>query len=101
MKEKKNNTDIKNGVKEHPELVFSQTKTHYKSIRFTTHSTTNGVENIPLKYNIDPDDKTRKSYAVPYKQPRPRNEYQAADKNYRVHKDDLPTINKLKNKKSR
>ena len=60
-----------------------------------------GVENIPLKYNIDPDDKTRKSYAVPYKQPRPRNEYQAADKNYRVHKDDLPTINKLKNKKSR
>ena len=101
MKEKKNNFDIKAGVKEHPELVFGQSKTHYKSIRFTTHPTTNGVSNVPLKHNIDPTDKTRKSYAVPYKQPRPRKEYQPSDKNYRIHKDDLSTINKLKNKKSR
>ena len=101
MKEKKNNANIKHDVKEHPELVFSQSKTHYKSIRFTTQSTTNGVDNVPLKYNIDPNDITRKSYAVPYKQPRPRKEYQPVDKKYRIHSEDMATINQLKHKKSR
>ena len=101
MKEKKNNDNIVHNVKEHPELVFSQSKTHYKSIRFTTHPTTNGVENVPLKHNIDPNDTTRISYAVPYKQPRPKKEYQSADKKYRVHSEDLSTINQLKHKKSR
>ena len=99
MKEKKNNPEMKQKPKEHIALIFEQSRTHYKGIHFTSHSTTNGANNVLLLHNIDPDEEVRPSYAVPYKAPRPRTEYQPPDKKYRIHKDDKATINSLKRRK--
>ena len=99
MKEKKSTPGMKKNPEEHPALIFGQSKTHYKAIHFTSHPTTHGEKNVELEYNVDPTENKRRSYAVPYKQPRPRKEYQAPDKEYRIHKKDLPKINALKHKK--
>ena len=97
VKEHKPNVKDK---KEHPGYAFEQSKTHYKVIMFTHHPTTNGKDNVPLKHNIDPEEKDRKSYAIPYKNPRPREEFKSPDKKYRIHSEDRGTINSLKyNKK--
>jgi hypothetical protein len=98
MKEKKSNPEMKK-LEEHPALIFEQSRTHYKGIHFISHSTTKGEKNVPLLHNVDPDEKNRRSYAVPYKEPRPKKEYQIPDKNYRIHKDDKATINSLKRRK--
>ena len=100
MKEKKNNPNMKKeDPEEHPALIFEQSKTHYKAIHFTSHRTTKGIENVKLKYNIDPDERKRSTYAVPYKEPQSQWKYQKPDKNYRIHKEDLPIIKKMKNRK--
>lgn len=104
MKENKINPNMKKeDPEEHPAWIFSQSRTHYKGVHFTSSATTNGKENIPLKYNIDPDEKERKSYGIPYRGPRPKSEYKAPDKMYRIHKEDKATVNSLKkeNKKRR
>ena len=86
---------------EHPTWIFGQSRTHYKGIRFTSNETTHGKKNVPLKHNIDPDVKDKRSYAVPYDSPHPKKEYQPPDKAYRIHKEDRATVNSLKNKKRR
>lgn len=101
MKEKKNNPDMKRKKLEHPVWVFEQSRTHYKAIHFTSSKTTRGEENVPLKHNVDPDEKRRKTYAVPFREPRPKSEYQLPDKKYRIHKDDKATVNSLRYKKRR
>ena len=98
MKERKENENMKKKPEEHPAWIFGQSKTHYKAIHFTSHPTTHGEKNVKLKYNVDPDEKDRSSYAVPYKAPRPKKEYQFPDKNYRIHKEDKKTVNSLKNR---
>lgn len=58
MKEKKTNPNMKKeDPEEHPTLIFSQSKTHYKGVRFTSHPTTHGKNNEPLLHNIDPNKK--------------------------------------------
>ena len=99
MKEKKNTAGMKRVPEEHPALIFEQSRTHYKGIHFTSHSTTKGQSNIPLRHNIDPNEKERRTYAVPYKEPRPKSEYQPPDKKYRIHREDKATVNALKRRK--
>ena len=102
MKELKDNPSMKKKFpEEHPAWIFSQSKTHYKAIHFTSHSTTHGEKNVKLKHNIDPREKTRPSYAVPYKEPRPKKDYQFSNIKYRIHKEDKAIVNSLKNKKRR
>lgn len=101
VKEKKCNADMKKIPEEHPAYVFEQSKTHYKAIHFTSHPTTHGNENVRLKHNIDPKEEQKATYAVPYSEPRSKKEYQPPDKKYRIHRDDVGTINKLKHKKCR
>lgn len=101
MKEKKNTPGMKKKKLEHPVWVFEQSRTHVKAIHFTSSKTTHGEANVPLKYNVDPDEKQRKSYAIPFREPRPNTEYQPPDKKYRIHKDDKATVNALRHKKRR
>ena len=102
MKERKNNPNmVRDDPDEHPAWIFGQSRTHYKGIHFTSHATTHGKKNVELKHNIDPDENERRSYAVPYREPRPKSEYQPPDKPYRIHKEDKATVNALKNKKRR
>ena len=98
MKERKNNPNMrKENPEEHPAWIFGQSRTHYKGIHFTSSATTHGQKNVELKHNIDPNEKVLKTYAVPYREPRPRSEYQPPDKKYRIHKEDKATVNGLKN----
>ena len=104
MKEKKTNPNMKKqDPEEHPAWIFEQSRTHYKGIHFTSHPTTRGEPNVELKHNIDPNERVKKSFAVPYRAPRPKKDYQLPDKEYRIHKDDKAKVNALKypNKKGR
>ena len=95
VKEDKSKSNYKNDPKEHPGYVFEQSKTHYKTITFTHHPTTNGISNRKLKHNIDPSD-AGDCYGVRYTAPRPKSDFKPADKPYRIHKDDFPIIKELK-----
>ena len=97
MKEKKDNPNMKKkDPDEHPTWIFSQSRTHYKGIRFTSHPNTHGKPNTELRHNVDPNEMVKKSYGVPYDSPKPKREYQPPDKPYRIHKDDKATVNSLK-----
>lgn len=98
MKENKENENMKKEPEEHPAWVFGQSKTHYKAIHFTKHPSTNGKKNVLLKHNVDPDEHSFSSYAVPFREPRPKKEYKPPDKAYRIHKEDKATVNSLKNR---
>ncbi|MBQ7906802.1 MAG: hypothetical protein IJ309_02380 [Clostridia bacterium] len=93
--EKKNKNKFGGLEPEHPVLVFRQSGQWYKVIPFTKHPTTDGKQNVPLIHNVDPENKSFKSYAVPYRAPRKVNDFQAPKKKYRIHKDDLPVIKAL------
>ena len=49
----------------HPSYVYDETKMEYKTITLTSHSTTNGKENIPLDKNPNPKQPKEKSYLHP------------------------------------
>ena len=93
-KENKNTNGV-TGLKEHPVYVFEQSHNSYKVIPFSHSLTTNGNQNLPLKHNIDPKG-VETSYGVRYTSPRSKSEFKPADKPYRIHKDDYPTIKALK-----
>lgn len=95
QKENKTKNGVKTG-KEHPAFIFQQSGNQYKAIIFTRSSSTNGKDNIELTYNIDPDNIVDKSYAIPFRGPRPSSDFKPADKKYRIHKDDLPKIGQAK-----
>lgn len=95
QKENKIKKGVKTG-KEHPAFVFQQSGNQYKAIIFTHSPTTDGKPNEPFTHNIDPDDTSKKSYGVPYRGVRPASDFKAPDRPYRVHKEDLPKLNRLK-----
>jgi hypothetical protein len=86
--------------KEHPALIFEKSGNQLKPIVFTHSETTDGKQNVRLKFNVDPDD-SKPCYAVPYRAPRRSSEFQPPKKNYRIHKDDYETVKtlRIRNKK--
>lgn len=80
---------------EHPALIFEQSGNYVKPIVFTHSATTKGRSNVKLKHNVDPDD-LKDCYAVPYRGPRLRADFQSPKKNYRIHKDDSETVRRLR-----
>lgn len=88
------------GNEEHPVYVFARSGNLFKVIPITSNATTDGVKNVKLDHNIDPDiddDPNNKypSYAVPYRAPRNMGDFQDAKKKYRIHIDDKPKIDEL------
>ena len=94
--ERKRDADNRKTGKEHPAYIYEQSSRHYKAIIFTSHPTTDGVKNERMKYNIDPSNTETHSYGVRYRGPRPFSDFRSPDKTYRIHKDDMPTVKKLK-----
>lgn len=94
--EKKRDAENRKIGKEHPAYIFEQSPKHYKAIIFTSHPTTDGEANEKMKHNVDPLDTTRTSYGVYYRGARPFSDFRPPDKAYRIHKDDMPTVKKLK-----
>lgn len=83
----------------HPALVFSTNarKNRYKAVKFTHHYK---KDRVPLKHNIDPLDKTRKTYVQ--KKPivsKRRDFHSKPIKGLRIHKDDKPLIRKIQRSK--
>ena len=87
--------NTKGKFREHPALIFEQSGNQYKAIIFTSNKTTNGVKNIKLKHNVDPNS-SEDCYGVRFRGPRPISEFQNPKIKYRVHKEDLLTIKMLK-----
>ena len=81
----------------HPVLVYGRSKQFRKYLIFT-HTPEVGHENEyeELKYNIDPNEKDKKTYVG--KRPRVSEERSLSkpDKKYRIHEIDKPTIKKYK-----
>lgn len=57
---------------------------------------TDGVLNVPLQHNIDPDEKNKRSYMLPRHFVGSKEHFQDPDKKFRIHKDDMDTVKKYK-----
>ena len=95
FQEEKKEKDTRGKFREHPALIFGQSGKQYKAIVFTKNATTNGVKNEKLKHNVDPSDASD-CYGVYYRGPRPSSDFQKPSREYRIHKDDMPTLKRLK-----
>lgn len=91
----KKKQDTRGKYREHPALIFEKSGKQYKAIIFTSCTTTDGIKNIKLLHNVDPDS-IDDCYGVPYRGPRSKNDFQPPKKPYRVHKDDVSRIKQLK-----
>lgn len=83
----------------HPALVFSTNarKNKYKAVKFTHHYKKGRV---PLKHNIDPLDKTRKTYALKKPITDKRSHFNSKElSGLRIHKDDKALIRKIQRTK--
>lgn len=95
---RKHEFQIKKGTKStkpHPAYVYAQSGNKYKHLIFTHSPTTNGKANVPLKYNIDPNEK-RTGYIRPMFFVDRRENFEPPKKKYRIHPDDMSTIKKYK-----
>jgi hypothetical protein len=82
----------------HPAYIYAQSGQNYKYLAFTHRDKTDDIDNIPLKFNIDPDepDENVKSYMVPKSKIDKQSNFQDSDKRYRIHKDDMETVRRHK-----
>lgn len=85
----------KNGVG-HPAYIYAQSVRNYKYLSFTHDVETDGVLNVPLQHNIDPDEKNKRSYMLPRHFVGSKEHFQDPDKKFRIHKDDMDTVKKYK-----
>ena len=83
-------------TKGHPAYVYQRSKYKNKYLVFTHSPTTNGEENVKLKYNIDPEEKDRNTYVRKKSFVDDRINFEKVNKKYRIHSDDLNTIKKYK-----
>ncbi len=92
FKRKKSN---KKGVG-HPVYVYGASKSSYKYLTFT-HEPEKDFENDyeELKHNIDPLD-SNKSYVKKKYGVSRQSAFRSPDKKYRIHPDDVHTVNKYK-----
>lgn len=84
-------------TKGHPAYIFESRKNHRRFMIFTHSKTTNGTENVKMKHNIDPSDSSE-IYMRPFSFVGKDTDFENADRKYRIHKDDMPTVNKYKKK---
>ncbi len=83
-------------TKGHPAYIFESRKNRRKFMIFTHSETTDGTKNIELKHNIDSSDRSRKSYMRPFYFIGEYTDFEKPYKNYRIHRDDIPTVNTYK-----
>ncbi len=62
---------------------------------FTHSKTTNGIRNVKMKHNIDPSDSSE-IYMRPFHFVGKDIDFENPNKKYRIHKEDMPTVNKYK-----
>lgn len=82
----------------HQHLLLSLHNLNFhKTISFTHNPTTNGKENMRLKYNIEVGS-DEPYYGVPYSSPRRTSEFKmlSVGKRYRIHSDDKLKIQLLR-----
>lgn len=88
----------------HPSLPFSQVKDKVKAIGFTHNNDETHGKKEKLTHNINPKDKGECYVKVTIEKQKSKDyEERAKYKDYRVHEDDKPIINRIirKNKKDR
>lgn len=84
--------------KGHPSYVFGSSGKRYRFFCFTHSESTDGKENIRLKYNIAPDE-TEDCYVRPIPQVDSHDNFEPPKKLYRIHEEDMSLIRSLRKKK--
>ena len=82
-------------TKSHPAFIFGSRGTQRRFMIFTHSKTTDGTANVKMKYNIDPSDPSE-IYMRPFHFIGKDTDFENPNKKYRIHKDDMSTVNKYK-----
>ena len=94
-KEIKKDEFRKNKLTQHPTYIYAQIGNEYKFIGITHSKITQGIENIKLEKNPNPQDK-KIAYVKPLAEQGKTNQFKSKEKGWRLSKTDKNKISKIK-----
>ena len=95
QKEVKKDEFRRNKKTQHPAYIYAKVGNEYKYIGITHSQITEGMSNIKLDKNPNPDDK-KTAFARPKAEKSKTNNFKSAEKGWKLSKKDKDKLNKIK-----